>query len=118
MYEDGFGGLVCIELEGDDVYADNGDPGFGFGLTSARTARLVGSGVEVIITNSAAVVPATARRARFLNCIVAKLGVVERETVRESKSENGATRGLKRRSALLTQSTKDGKETGGAERGS
>jgi hypothetical protein len=80
------GGLVCVELKSDVVHVDNGDAGFGFGLTSARTARLVGIGVEVIMTNSAAALLATARRARFLNCIVAKFGIVERETVRELRS--------------------------------
>jgi len=40
-------------------------------LTSVRTARLVGIGVDVMMMNSAAaVLAAAARRARFLNCMV------------------------------------------------
>jgi hypothetical protein len=39
--------------------------------TLARTPRLVGKGVDVMMTNSAVAVLATARRARFLNCMIA-----------------------------------------------
>ena len=43
-----------------------------------RSENAVGRGVEVMITNSAAVVPARVRRARFLNCMFA-IKVVEQE---------------------------------------